>query len=63
MRSTRTTLCASCHDLVHEVGREAYKKYGDFSEAMKYQDEVCNSGYLHGYIESRFRRAPTRLSP
>jgi len=47
-------LSRSCHDLVHEIGREAYKKYEDFSEAMKYQDEICNSGYLHGIIESRF---------
>lgn len=51
---TDDALARSCHDLVHEVGREAYKKYGDFSEAMNYQDEVCNSGYLHGIIESRF---------
>ena len=51
---TDDALARSCHDLVHEVGREAYKKYGDFGEAMKYQDEVCNSGYLHGIIESRF---------
>jgi hypothetical protein len=51
---TDDALARSCHDLVHEVGREAYKKYGDFSEAMKYQDEVYNSGYLHGIIESHF---------
>ncbi len=51
---TDDALARSCHDLVHEVGREAYKKYGDFSEAMKYQDEVCNSGFLHGIIEARF---------
>lgn len=24
---------------------------------MKYQDEVCNSGYLHGIIEARFSRS------
>ena len=47
-------LTRSCHGLVHEVGREAYKKYEDFGEAMKYQDEICNSGYLHGIIEARF---------
>jgi hypothetical protein len=47
-------LARSCHDLVHELGREAYKKYEDFGEAMKYQDEICNSGYLHGIIEARF---------
>ncbi len=47
-------LARSCHDLVHELGRAAYEKYGDFGEAMKYQDEICNSGYLHGIIEARF---------
>jgi plastocyanin len=46
-------LLRSCHPLVHDVGRAAYEKYGDFGEAMKYQDEVCNSGYLHGIIETR----------
>jgi plastocyanin len=46
-------LARSCHALVHELGREAYRKYEDFGEAMKYQDEMCNSGYLHGIIESR----------
>ncbi len=43
-----------CHDLVHEIGHEAYEKYGSFGQAMKYQDEICNSGYLHGIIESHF---------
>ncbi len=47
-------LARSCHNLVHEVGRAAYEKYEDFGEAMKYQDELCNSGYLHGVIEARF---------
>ena len=46
-------LLSSCHPLVHDVGRAAYERYGDFGEAMKYQDEVCNSGYLHGIIETR----------
>ncbi len=47
-------LSRSCHSLVHEIGREAYEEYGDVGEAMKYRDEVCNSGYLHGIIETRF---------
>jgi plastocyanin len=51
---TDDALARSCHPLVHDVGHAAYEKYGDFGEAMKYQDEVCNSGYLHGIIESRF---------
>jgi plastocyanin len=54
---TDDALARSCHDLVHDIGHEAYEKYGDFGEAMKYQDEVCNSGYLHGIIEERFSRS------
>ncbi len=51
---TDDALSRSCHALVHEIGREAYKEYGDVGEAMKYRDEVCNSGYLHGIIETKF---------
>ena len=55
-------LLRSCHPVVHEVGNVAYEKYGDFGEAMKYQDEVCNSGYVHGVIEERFARSDDVLS-
>ena len=51
---TDNALLRSCHALVHEIGRAAYEKYGDFGEAIKYQDEICNSGYLHGVIEAYF---------
>ncbi len=51
---TDDALARSCHALVHDIGRESYGKYEDFGEAMKYQDEICNSGYLHGIIEARF---------
>jgi plastocyanin len=54
---TDDDLSRSCHALVHEIGREAYQKYGDFGEAMKYRDELCNSGYLHGIIESKFSQS------
>ncbi len=47
-------LLRSCHDIVHELGHEAFEKYKSFSEAIKYQDELCNSGYLHVIIESHF---------
>lgn len=46
-----------CHDLVHELGHEAYETYGDFGQAMQYQDDLCNSGYLHGIIESHFKKS------
>ncbi len=50
-------LLRSCHALTHEIGRRAYTKYRDFGEAMKYQDEICNSGYLHGVIEAYFSKS------
>lgn len=46
-----------CHDITHEIGHEAYEKYGSFGEAMQFQDEICNSGYLHGVIERHFLSA------
>ncbi len=54
---TDHALLRSCHALVHEIGHAAYEKYGDFGEAMKYQDEICNSGYLHGIIETHFSKS------
>lgn len=54
---TDNSLLRSCHALVHEIGREAYYKYGNFGEAMEFQDEICNSGYLHGIIESHFSKS------
>ena len=49
-------LARSCHILAHEIGREAFKKYQDFGTVIRYQNEICNSGYLHGVIESYFLR-------
>lgn len=54
---TDATLLRSCHSLVHDIGHAAYEKYKDFGGAMKYQDEICNSGYLHGIIETHFSKS------
>ncbi len=51
-----------CHPVAHEIGHTAYEKYGDFGEAMKFQDEVCNSGYVHGVIEERFAQSDDVLT-
>ena len=59
---TNDALLRSCHPLVHDIGHAAYEKYGDVGEAMKYQDEVCNSGYLHGIIESHFEDSENPLA-
>ncbi len=55
---TDEALLRSCHSLMHEIGRQAYEKYGSFAEAIKYSDEICNSGYLHGIIEAHFYQSP-----
>ena len=59
---TDEALLRSCHPLVHDIGHAAYEKYGDVAEAMKYQNEVCNSGYLHGIIERRFEESDDILA-
>ena len=51
-----------CHPLVHAIGHAAYAKYGDFGAAMQYQDEICNSGYLHGIIETHFEESEDLFS-
>lgn len=43
----------SCHPIAHELGFASYKKYG-FAHAMEFQDDICNSGYIHGVIENYF---------
>lgn len=43
---------ASCHELVHEIGRSALRKYGTVAESAKYADELCWSGYFHGVMQA-----------
>lgn len=47
----------SCHALVHEIGRSAYRKYQDFAEALRYSESTCSFGYLHGVLEAHFSGA------
>lgn len=55
---TDDSLGRSCHALAHDMGHAAYQKYRDFGQALTFQDELCNSGYLHGIIESHFDASP-----
>jgi len=54
MSSNNETIAAQCHDLLHEIGKEAFIKYGDFSIAIMHQTDFCNSGYIHGLFEAYF---------
>jgi len=40
------TILANCHPLTHIVGQAAYQKYNNISEALRYSDEYCGSGYI-----------------
>jgi plastocyanin len=46
---------ALCHDLLHNIGHAAYDKYGSFEDAILYQSDFCNSGYIHGLFEAYFK--------
>jgi hypothetical protein len=52
----------SCHGLAHAIGHAAFKRYGTFAEAMLYQQETCNSGYVHGVIEQAMADADNPLA-
>jgi len=56
------TIASSCHPLAHELGQKTYEKYHDFQKAMTYQDDICNSGYIHGVIEAYFQNTNEILS-
>lgn len=49
------TLLAQCHDILHEIGRESFYKYGSFEDAVVFQSDFCNSGYIHGIFEAYFQ--------
>ena len=42
---------SQCHQLAHVVGREAALFYPNVSEAFRYGDSFCWSGYYHGVME------------
>lgn len=43
-----------CHDLMHDVGKEAIVQLKDFSKAVSFQDATCVSGYIHGVLQEYF---------
>ncbi len=52
--ASNESIARECHPLLHHLGHEAYKKYGDFSKTVNFADGLCNSGYTHGVIEAHF---------
>jgi hypothetical protein len=52
---TDTRALALCHDVLHEIGKAAFIKYGNFQTAVEFQSDFCNSGYIHGLFEQYFK--------
>jgi hypothetical protein len=57
-----TLVSAVCHDILHEIGKETYRKDNDLAQSLSLRDDFCNSGYLHGVFEAYFSDAPEPLS-
>ena len=53
---------ALCHDILHEIGHVAYEKYGSFKDAVSFQSDFCNSGFIHGIFESYFKSVSDPLT-
>ncbi len=42
---------AQCHQVTHDLGRDAAEYYPTLSEALAFDATVCWSGYYHGVVE------------
>lgn len=41
-----------CHQLTHEIGRAAARRYGTIALAYQHGDPLCGGGYYHGVVEA-----------
>jgi len=48
-------LSSVCHGMVHEIGHDAFSKYG-FEGAIAFEDDLCGSAYIHGVVETYLER-------
>lgn len=47
-----------CHELVHELGRQAYDRHDDIDTALEPATDWCGGGYVHGVFEGWGRTVP-----
>lgn len=52
LSANSTFVRSQCHQLSHNVGHAAFKKYGTLAKAYTMGDNYCWSGYYHGVTES-----------
>lgn len=46
------TMIVQCHQIAHDLGRQAITVVGDVAKAFEQGTAVCSSGYFHGVVES-----------
>lgn len=57
--SSSPSFVRECHPLMHYLGHEAYHSFNEsISQALAGADEMCNSGYTHGVVQSFFKHMP-----
>jgi hypothetical protein len=56
--TSNPSFAQACHPLLHELGHAAYTYYGGYAQAIVYQNELCDSGYTHGVLESYLSSGP-----
>jgi methionine-rich copper-binding protein CopC/putative copper export protein len=55
-------VAANCHQLTHDIGRDAAKYYGSLGQAFSYEASACAAGYYHGVVEQVLSKwSDTRL--
>ncbi|HEX2149460.1 MAG TPA: CopD family protein, partial [Actinomycetota bacterium] len=46
-------VATQCHQITHDLGREAAGLYDTLGEALSFEASACWSGYYHGVVEQR----------
>lgn len=46
-------VASQCHQITHDLGREAAGYYDTLGEALSFEGSACWSGYYHGVVEQR----------
>ncbi|MEX2587401.1 MAG: copper resistance protein CopC [Actinomycetota bacterium] len=49
-------VASQCHQMTHDLGREAADHYDSLGEALSFEASACWSGYYHGVVEEKLAR-------
>lgn len=49
-------VASQCHQITHDLGREAAGFYDSLGEALSFEASACWSGYYHGVVEEKLSR-------